>query len=172
MVCLAESLNICTRLFSFELAIPFTYQVTKSFLSCIKTVCCAIIVFTQHLLRFSWKQKSSSLQKPLLGEQEASSSFHFKKAEKDLVQFPGIINSHLISTESGEETTKARIDAIANTTLSMKLSKATNLEEERTIKSPTDADEEKGRMYHLLLPLFMLLVAFVCVLCLLTVLVC
>ena len=58
----------------------------------------------------------------------------------------------------------------------MKLSKATNLEEERTIskeiKSPTDADEEKGRMYHLLLPLFMLLVAFVCVLCLLTVLVC
>ena len=87
-----------------------------------------------------------------------------------------MINSHLISTEAGEETTNARIDAIANTTLSMKLSKATNLEEERTIskeiKSPTDADEEKGRMYHLLLPLFMLLVAFVCVLCLLTVLVC
>ena len=56
MVCLAESLNICTRLFSFELAIPFTYQVlTKSFLSCIKTVCCAIIVFTLELVELLMK---------------------------------------------------------------------------------------------------------------------
>ena len=35
MICLAESLDICTRLFSFELAIPFTYvKVSRRVTNC------------------------------------------------------------------------------------------------------------------------------------------
>ena len=65
-------------------------------------------------------------------------------------------------------------------TISMKLSKETHTGGNRTVtkedKSVEDVslreDKEKVRMYYLLLPLFMLLVAFMCLLCILTVLLC
>ena len=84
-----------------------------------------------------------------------------------------------------KEDTQDLIDAeksvIATTmTISMKLSKETHMAGNRTVtkenKSIEDVslmeDQEKVRMYYLLLPLFLLLVSFMCLLCILTVLVC
>ena len=60
------------------------------------------------------------------------------------------------------------------TKTSVKFSKEThNGEEENSVEEvPLTEDQERARIFYLLLPLLMLLVAFVCLLCILTVLVC
>ena len=86
------------------------------------------------------------------------------------IQSEKVDNRELINAEK----------SVIATTISIKLRKGTHLEEDRTLTKedkPVEdlsltEDEEKVRMYYLFLPLFMLLVAFMCLLCILTVLVC
>ena len=90
---------------------------------------------------------------------------------------------HPTSIQSEKEDHQDLINAeksVIATTISIKLPKETHLEEDKTLtkedKSVEDVSliegKETVRMYYLLLPLFMLLVAFMCLLCILTVLVC
>ena len=83
--------------------------------------------------------------------------------------------------EDSQDLIEAEKGVISTTmTISMKLSKETHMGGHKTLtredKSVEDVssteNKEKLRMYYLLLPLFMLLVAFMCLLCILTVLVC
>jgi len=155
---MGESLDICTRLFSFELAIPFTYE--------------------------------APLEKEPAVDPE---NFLFKKTDflPTFHQFPknspisGTTNHPPTTIQSEKEDHQDLIDAakgeIATTmTISMKFSKETHTGGNKTLtkehKSVEDVslreDKVKVRMYFLLLPLFMLLVAFMCLLCILTVLLC
>ena len=84
------------------------------------------------------------------------------------------------STQSEKEDNKDLINAeksVIATTISIISPKETHLEGGKTLTKEDKSvllteDKEKVRIYHLLLPLFMLLVAFMCLLCILTVLVC
>ena len=120
----------------------------------------------------------------------ASENFLFKKTDllPTFSQFPEISSmttDELPTIEYKNDDEQDLINAekgVMSTTMTvtMKLSKETHLEEEKTPmkedKSVEEVslteDKEKVRIYYLLLPLFLLLVAFMCLLCILTVLVC
>ena len=81
--------------------------------------------------------------------------------------------------EDSQDLIKAE-KGVLSTIMTVSKSKETHMGGNKTLtkedKSVEDVllteNEEKIRMYYLLLPLFMLLVAFMCLLCILTVLVC
>jgi len=148
MICLAESLDICTRLFSFELAIPFTYEEPVE------------------------KQPAVDPENFMFKKTDFLDNSLISRTTNHLPT-PKIEDNHdLIDAAKGAIATKM--------TISMKVSKETHKGKNRTVtkedKSVEDVllkeDKEKVRMYYLLLPLFMLLVAFMCLLCILTVLLC
>ena len=119
-----------------------------------------------------------------------SENFLFKKTDllPTFSQFPkisSVTTDELPTIRSKKDDEQDLINAkkgVMSTTMtvSMKLSKEPHLEEERTpMKEDKSVEEvslteggEKVRIYYLLLPLFLLLVAFMCLLCILTVLVC
>ena len=116
-----------------------------------------------------------------------SENFLFKKTDllPTFSQFPkisSVTTDELPTIRSKKEDLINAEKGVMSTTITvtMKLSKETHLEEEKTPmkedKSVEEVslteDKEKVRIYYLLLPLFLLLVAFMCLLCILTVLVC
>merc|ERR1712192_172095 len=156
MICLAESLDICTRLFSFELAIPFTYEEPLEEEPAVDPEN-FLFKKTDFLPTFHQGLKQSLISRAT-------------KVPPTTIQSEKEVSQDLIKAEKGVITTTM--------TISMKLSKETHMGGNRTVtkedKSVEDVslreDKEKVRMYYLLFPLFMLLVAFMCLLCILTVL--
>ena len=121
------------------------------------------------------------------GADVASGNFQFERKADGLptfLQLPGVSSisktNKALPTSIPAKNKENQDNMNTATKTSVELSKETHngeeehltMEEKSVEEVPLTEDQERARIFYLLLPLLMLLVAFVCLLCILTVLVC
>ena len=122
------------------------------------------------------------VEKSVNGADVASGNFQFERKADGLptfLQLPGVSSisktNEALPTSIPAKNKENQDNMNTETKTLVKFSKETHnlTKKEKSVEEvPLAENQERARIFYLLLPLLMLLVAFVCLLCILTVLVC